>query len=176
MNIATTMNIPSEYDFGISFLFLEKIPSFHVKNKPWFNFHPGPLPEYKGRNLCYHAIMNGEREFGATIHYMDENFDAGDIIWVQKFPILDWYNAEDLNIKTLDIAKKMFIDVFPHILAGKEFERVPNVGGRYYKKEPITDHYDASDAPVAKWIRAVAYKEFYPKLDIHGVTYKVVRE
>ena len=94
-----------DYDLGISFLYTYKIPASEFsKNKIWLNFHPGPLPEYKGRNLCYHAIMNKAPRFGATLHYMDKDFDTGNIIEVITFPIAADYTAGDLS----RISKKYF--------------------------------------------------------------------
>lgn len=175
VTISTVMNIPSKYDFGISYMFLEKIPSFHVKNKPWFNFHPGPLPMYKGRNLCYHAIMNDEREFGATVHYMDENYDTGDIIEARTFPILSGDTAETLHNATMTCSNKLFIEYFPRIFSGEKFVRIPNIDGKYYYKHPIQDEIFVNDDEKRK-IRAITFGKFYPKIDIDGVIYKIVRD
>lgn len=166
---------PKEYDVGISFMSTYKVPKSEL-DKTWFNFHPAPLPEYKGRNLCYHAIMNGETEFGASVHYMDENFDTGDIIQVRKFPILNWWAAQEVSIYTMTVSKAMFMIFFPRIIAGEEFERIPNVGGTYYKKHPIPEFLQKFDDYTAKEIRAITYGDFHPKLDIGGVTYKIVRD
>ena len=141
-----------------------KVPKEEIESHTWFNFHPGPLPEYKGRNLCYHAIMNGETMFGASIHYMDETFDTGDIIWVEWFNILPSDTAEDVSDMAIQMSKTLFKRYFPLIIEGKQFSVSKNEGGTYYKKESIIDEYDVSDMPVGDWIRAITYKEFYPKL------------
>jgi methionyl-tRNA formyltransferase len=41
------------------------------------NFHPGLLPEYAGLHTHQWAIRNGEREFGVTVHRMEQRIDAG---------------------------------------------------------------------------------------------------
>lgn len=51
------------------------------------NVHPSLLPQYRGANPYSHAIINDEKETGITFHYMDENFDTGNII-LQKHLIL----------------------------------------------------------------------------------------
>lgn len=167
-------NIP--YDIGISFMYQHRVPAEQVNTHTWINFHPGPLPEYKGRNLCYHAIMNSEKEFGATVHYMDENFDTGDIIDVQKFVILSYYTAEDVSEMAMEMARIQFEIFFPRILAGEQFERMPNVGGTYYKKDIIPENNDFTGVWLGDWVRAVTYKEFYPKITVGGVTYKIVKD
>src|SRR5688572_16330985 len=117
--LSEVTTFPKEYDVGISFMHLHKVPAKEVNSRPWFNFHPAPLPEYKGRDLCYHAIVNGEKEFGVTLHYMDENFDTGDIIDVVRFPVPDWWTAEHLSARVIWMSKWLFDDYLPRILAGE---------------------------------------------------------
>jgi methionyl-tRNA formyltransferase len=59
------------------------------------NVHCGKLPFYRGRNILNWAIINDEREFGITVHYVDEGIDTGDIISQKVFPItdMDTYNT-----------------------------------------------------------------------------------
>lgn len=164
------------YDTGISFMWKKKIRPRELKRAAWFNFHPAPLPEYKGRNLCYHAIMNGETEFGATVHYMDENFDTGDIIETHRFQIAEWHTAGDVSELAISSSMLLFEKYFPRIVAGEEFERIPNVGGTYYKKESIADTINLnSNDSFASFVRAITYGDFYPRIYIGGVTYKIVK-
>ena len=44
------------------------------------NMHPGRLPAYRGRHSVNWALLNGEKEIGITIHYVNEVVDGGDII------------------------------------------------------------------------------------------------
>lgn len=173
ISIRKTPNF-GDYDIGISFMYLYKVPAEQVNTRTWINFHPAPLPEYKGRNLCYHAIMNGKKEFGATVHYMDEGFDTGDIIDVWRFDIQPWYTSEDLSRCTLEISKALFIEYLPRVLSGEDFIRKPNTGGAYYQKMPIEDELYLTDWNKNR-IRAITYKEFYPKINIGGTVYKVVK-
>lgn len=166
--------LASGYDVGISYMYQHKVPAQHIQKYNWFNFHPAPLPEYKGRNLCYHAIMNGETEFGASLHYMDENFDTGDIIKVRKFDILPWMNAEDVSELAQTTSQALFQEYLPRIAMGEEFEHTSNNGGRYYKKHEISD-FIKLPTDMQREIRAITYKKFYPVTDIGGVAYKIVR-
>jgi methionyl-tRNA formyltransferase len=153
-----------------------KVPAKEVKSHPWFNFHPAPLPEYKGRDLCYHAIMNGEREFGATVHYMDEGFDTGDIIEVGRFPMFPWDTAESLSRCAINMSKTLFEYYLPKILETPVFSRIPNIGGTYYKKGQIIEEVPVRpDDPFGQFVRAVTYKEFAPRIDIGGVKYEIRR-
>ena len=51
------------------------------------NCHPSLLPEYRGANPYSHVIMNNEKETGITLHFMDEDFDTGNIIAQKRVPI-----------------------------------------------------------------------------------------
>ncbi|MBA3768493.1 MAG: methionyl-tRNA formyltransferase, partial [Acidobacteria bacterium] len=53
------------------------------------NLHGGLLPEYRGGHVMQWAIINGERETGMTLHYMDEGVDTGPVIAEESFPI-EW--------------------------------------------------------------------------------------
>ncbi len=51
------------------------------------NFHPAPLPDYRGRGTTMFAILKGEKSWGVTCHYISAGFDTGDIIEVLRFKI-----------------------------------------------------------------------------------------
>ena len=64
------------------------------------NCHAGKLPYYRGRNILNWALINDEKEFGITVHYVDEGIDTGDIIKQECYPITD---TDDYN-SLLEIA------------------------------------------------------------------------
>lgn len=83
--------------------FLWKIPQTLIDNFPRriINIHPALLPKYGGKGMygqyVHEAILNaGEMESGITIHYVDEHYDNGDIIFQTACPVLDGDTAEAL--------------------------------------------------------------------------------
>ena len=64
------------------------------------NCHAGKLPDYRGRNILNWALINDEKEFGITVHFIDEGIDTGDIILQESFEIKDSDNYKSL----LDLA------------------------------------------------------------------------
>ncbi|MDD6628167.1 MAG: methionyl-tRNA formyltransferase [Lachnospiraceae bacterium] len=60
------------------------------------NCHAGKLPFYRGRNILNWVLINDEKEFGITVHYVDEGIDTGDIILQKTYPI-----TEEDNYRTL---------------------------------------------------------------------------
>ena len=60
------------------------------------NCHAGKLPFYRGRNVLNWALINDEKEFGITVHYVDEGIDTGDIILQRNFKITYQDNYKSL--------------------------------------------------------------------------------
>jgi methionyl-tRNA formyltransferase len=163
-----------EYDVGISFLYTHKVPKseFAVPYK-WINFHPAPLPEFRGCHPYFHAIMQGLSTFGSSVHYMDAEFDTGEIIEVIRFPIEPHNTAGDLITTSRNIALELFKRHIPSILQGK-VRSYPQGDGRYYGLTKINDHVDITDSQ-AKKIRALTvYPHHLPLIDIGGRTFKIV--
>jgi len=55
----------------------------------FINCHAGELPLYRGRNILNWALINDAKQFGVTVHYIDEGIDTGDIIEQVVEPITD---------------------------------------------------------------------------------------
>lgn len=51
------------------------------------NYHPSLLPRHRGGSAINWAILQGDRETGVTIHYIDAGIDTGDIILQERVPI-----------------------------------------------------------------------------------------
>lgn len=83
--------------------FLWKLPQALIDAYPRriINIHPALLPKYGGRGMygqyVHEAIINaGEMESGITIHYVDEHYDNGDIIFQTACPVLEGDTPETL--------------------------------------------------------------------------------
>jgi methionyl-tRNA formyltransferase len=57
-----------------------------AKYKP-INCHAGKLPFYRGRNILNWVLINDEKDFGITVHFIDKGIDTGDIILQKSFQI-----------------------------------------------------------------------------------------
>lgn len=76
-------------DIAVVCSFNNKIPKVFLESVKdgFINVHPSLLPHYRGPNPYSHVIINNEKTTGVTLHFMDEEFDTGDIIIQQKLPI-----------------------------------------------------------------------------------------
>lgn len=85
------VSIIDEYDadlfVSMSFNQIIKERLFNLPDKGFINCHAGALPFYRGRNPLNWVLINGESEFGITVHYIDKGIDTGDIIEQKLFPI-----------------------------------------------------------------------------------------
>lgn len=172
------------YDLGLNFLGTRKVMSTEI-NRPhlgWVNFHPAPLPEFGGRNLAYYAIMKNAKEFGATVHYMDEGFDTGDIIEVVRFPIQDSDTAGDLMLRAKNELIELFKKWVPKLLQGR-VHAVPQDGKtRYFdNKKKLDDIMNRFSVPMDHMfnikVRALTcHPKHHAKLIIGGRTYNIVPE
>jgi phosphoribosylglycinamide formyltransferase-1 len=90
-------------DFIVLAGFLWKIPQtlINVYPKRIVNIHPALLPKFGGKGMygqyVHEAVLNaGEVESGITIHYVDEQYDSGDVIFQTACPVLPGDKPEDI--------------------------------------------------------------------------------
>ena len=97
-----------KFDIGFIVLagFLWKIPPVLIKEYPEsiINIHPALLPAYGGKGMygksVHEAVINaGEKESGITIHYVDEVYDNGKIIFQARCPVVEEDTPETLAQK-----------------------------------------------------------------------------
>jgi methionyl-tRNA formyltransferase len=77
------------FDLGVSYCYPRKItnPLLSTPKKGFVNYHPGPLPKYKGPTELDDAIKNEETSWGVTVHFMDKQYDTGPIIRIKEIPL-----------------------------------------------------------------------------------------
>ncbi|HJV65430.1 MAG TPA: formyltransferase [Geomonas sp.] len=83
------------------------------------NLHGSYLPKYRGRVPVNWAVINGETETGATLHYMVTKPDAGDIVDQEKIAIDFTDTAFDVFNKVTEAAVKVITRSFPLLLSGQ---------------------------------------------------------
>ncbi len=83
------------------------------------NLHMAPLPEYRGCNQFSFALIDGAKEFGTTIHRLEEKIDSGDILFERRFPIPKDSFVTELYNKTYEESLLLFKDSLPKIINGE---------------------------------------------------------
>jgi methionyl-tRNA formyltransferase len=124
------------------------------------NMHGSLLPKYRGRVPVNWAIIRGETETGATLHYMTEKPDNGDIVAQQAVPILPDDTAHDVFQKVTLAAEMALHGVLPALLAGtaprikQDLSKGAYFGGR--KAEDGIIDWSRSAQEIHNLVRAVA--------------------
>ena len=110
-------------DFIILAGFLWLIPKNLLTsyNNRIINIHPALLPQYGGKGMYGHnvhkaVIANKEKESGITIHYVNEHYDQGQIIFQAKCDISPNDTADDLATKIHELEKEHFPKVIESIV------------------------------------------------------------
>lgn len=80
------------------------------------NVHGSLLPKLRGGAPIHHAIINGDKEIGVTIMYMDKKMDSGDIISQRSIPLNDNDILDDVYEKVSLLGRDLLLETLPSIL------------------------------------------------------------
>ena len=93
-------------DFIVLAGFLWLIPSYLIQHYPdrIINIHPALLPKYGGKGMYGHFVHEAvhlakETHSGITIHYVNEKYDEGSIVFQERCEILPSDQPEDIARK-----------------------------------------------------------------------------
>jgi methionyl-tRNA formyltransferase len=128
---------PADVDVVVSFLFWNLIrePLISLGRVGCLNFHPAPLPDFRGVGGYNLAILEGLPEWGVSCHFVDEHFDTGDLVAVERFQIdPDSETALSLDTKSQQQLASLFERVMQRLLDGEELPRAPQGEGRYVSR------------------------------------------
>lgn len=114
-------------DFSIDYIilagFLLQVPSILLKAYPQriINIHPALLPKFGGKGMygdhVHQAVVNaGETQSGITIHYINEEYDKGDIIFQATCDILPQDTPYDVAKKVHTLEYKYYPKVIENVI------------------------------------------------------------
>lgn len=126
------------------------------------NCHAGKLPFYRGRNILNWALINDEKEFGITAHFVDTGIDTGDIILQRTYPITDEDNYGTLLNKAYVECAVIIHEAIGMVRDGN-YKRLKQTDihpvGMYCGQRTIGDewlNWNQSSREVFNFVRAVA--------------------
>lgn len=123
-NISLLREIAPRFIFSFYYRNMIRQEVLDIPNEGALNLHGSYLPRYRGRVPVNWAIINGESETGATLHYMVEKPDAGDMVDQEKVPILFTDTALDLFNKVTEASVIVIGRSWPLLVTGKA-QRIP---------------------------------------------------
>ncbi len=131
-----------------------------VATRGALNMHGSLLPKYRGRAPVHWAILNGETETGASLHYMLEKPDAGALVDQESVPILENDDALAVSLKVATAAERVMQRSLPRLVAGTAAARALDLAkGSYFgRRRPEDGRIDwrKSARAVHDLVRAVA--------------------
>ncbi len=82
------------------------------------NIHPSLLPSFPGLDAQAQAVEHGVRVSGCTVHFVDEDLDAGPIIIQTAVPVLDEDDAHSLSERILNEEHRAYSEALRIVISG----------------------------------------------------------
>ncbi|TNE60331.1 MAG: phosphoribosylglycinamide formyltransferase [Bacteroidetes bacterium] len=112
-------------DFIVLAGFLWLVPAYLVRafSRRIVNIHPALLPKYGGKGMYGHHVHEavkaaGETETGITIHYVNEEYDEGAVIFQARCPVEPADTPDDIARKVHELEHRHFPEVIAGLLSG----------------------------------------------------------
>jgi len=107
-----------------------------LKNKKIINSHPGILPYCRGLDAFKWAIYNMQ-PLGVTLHFIDENIDAGRILFIAKTAVYQTDSLQTLARRHYENEIKLLSDFEKHINSLEIFSDSHRIG-KCYRRMPLS--------------------------------------
>jgi phosphoribosylglycinamide formyltransferase 1 len=113
-----------KYDIDLIALagYLKMVPAAVIRKFPGriVNIHPGLLPKYGGKGMYGHfvheaVVRNKEKETGVTIHIVDEIYDHGQVLAVQKVPVFPEDMPDELASRVLKVEHALYPKILKEV-------------------------------------------------------------
>ena len=131
--------------------------------KGFINCHAGALPFYRGRNVLNWVLINGESEFGITVHYIDEGIDTGDIILQKNYPIYLSDNYNTLLERSYDycsdlLMKSLLMIVDNKVIRIKQID-IDNIGSYCQRRLPGDEilNWNLESEKINNFVRGITF-------------------
>ncbi|WP_440682496.1 methionyl-tRNA formyltransferase [Cysteiniphilum halobium] len=165
INSIEFLDITSTYDcdlfVSMSFNQIFKTQLINLPKYKTINCHAGKLPFYRGRNVLNWVLINDEKDFGITVHYIDEGIDTGDIILQKTYPITDKDTYMTLLDKAyVECANVLYDAICLFKAGGVKGEAQQNIHsiGMYCTQRKLGDevlNWNQSSREIFNFIRAI---------------------
>lgn len=146
-----------------SFYYRTMIPAgvLEIPRLGAYNVHGALLPKYRGRACVNWAVLNGEKETGATLHIMTEFADRGDIVDQELVPILYEDTAHTVFLKIAGASRDIIARTLSALEAGTA-KRVPqdeSLATKFGRRRPEDGRidWDKSADELYNFVRALTH-------------------
>jgi phosphoribosylglycinamide formyltransferase 1 len=93
---------------------------------PWagrmLNIHPSLLPLYKGLHTHERALADGAKIHGASVHFVSEELDGGEVIAQAEVPVLPGDTPSTLSARVLGVEHGLYVKALAMVASGQSVE------------------------------------------------------
>ena len=146
---------------SMSFNQIIKKKLINVPPKGFINCHAGALPFYRGRCVLNWVLINGEKKFGVTVHFIDEGIDTGDIISQKIYKIKQNDNYKTLLRRSEKYCANLLVNSIIKI-SKKKLSTIKqssiNKKGSYFKLRKVGDeviNWNQKNKDIFNFVRAL---------------------
>jgi phosphoribosylglycinamide formyltransferase-1 len=111
-----------EVDLVVTAGYMKKLgeKTLHQYQRRIINVHPSLLPKYGGKGMfgmkVHRAVLDSaDTETGITVHYLDGNYDTGEIISQLRLPVKPGDTPESLAARVLPQEHKLLVDTLKEL-------------------------------------------------------------
>lgn len=133
-----------------------KKPALSLPKVAALNMHPGLLPKYRGLWPEFWKLHNREKEAGVTIHRINEEIDAGEVLAQIRYPIESQDTKFSLLMKSAQRGTGALIGVLKKIKKGIPLKPMALKGAAQYYSLPKKMHFQQFYARGGKLFSVVA--------------------
>lgn len=108
-----------EADLVVMAGFMRLVTPYFTQSIEAINIHPSLLPKYKGMHAIDESFTSNDTEAGVTVHWVNENLDAGEIIMQQRFDKKQTPTREAFEKKIKEIEHQLYPEAIKKVLGCK---------------------------------------------------------
>jgi len=135
IRIAEAMGVPFSYqledverypiDLLLAANYPKIVPSKYLERYPCVNTHWSLLPKYRGVHPTAWALLNAEEEIGLSVHWMTEEFDAGDILAQRSVTVRDDQTLVDVHEQLAELQADAVLGLLESGLRAEDWVATP---------------------------------------------------
>lgn len=135
-SISKLLTLDLDYIIGVHFPYIIPEKVLKIPKIGFLNLHPAYLPYNKGWHTPSWAIID-DTPYGATLHFMSKELDAGDIIHQKKIIVEPSDTANSIYKKVLKLEEEVFKEAFPELLTKNPKRRQQSLKGTAHSKRDL---------------------------------------
>ncbi len=106
---------------------------FRIPKLGTLNLHLGRVPEYRGAPPGFWELYTGARRIGATVHWVDEGLDTGDVVAAAQAPIYDTDTLRRVEARAQELGHLMLAASLRQVAGGGHVATPQRPGGRTFR-------------------------------------------